>query len=746
MVRDPANKLMPGGWRNLRKIGTGDFAAVSLVERDGVRGAMKVATPSSSSAVERLRLECYSLKNISHPNIPEVLEDGTDSDEPYFVMQEAPGKTILEIVSNWSKVGRTFGCKEALQYIEDILSALIYMQSKHELVHRDIKDANVIIDLDKHNAMLVDFGFCKREGTSEMRDKDSFWRAGAARFSPPSKIDDPTLAVASHDIFATGVLAYRMLTGLFPWSAPADRGKKDYLRYVDSHPLVAPHELNSLIPIEVSNLVTRMLQLNDDERILGSDALTQCRELLELDYGSEISAPSLVSTDTYRHVVRDPIRGDIRITQEEYDVLNTREMQRLRWIRQLGLTNLVYPGADHSRLSHSIGTLERAEAIMRSIEVSDGTRLDSEFRRQVRMYALAHDVAHVTMGHTVEDQLSIFPRHDENLPRFERLVGDEISELGRTLEMTSFGRAVKARMDPSTGDLDDAVDHIVSGAVGADVLDYIDRDAYFCGLDHRADSALFRQFKLYAKENPGNRKLVSSNIGKYGVRTDRDFAVESLLSERYAMFLKVYSHSAKIAADALLGKMLLTAGSGRSGLNEIDYEWLGDESLLWKMSSSRKDDVRELASRLRNRNLPRGVFRGRLIPDNDRLEGATYRDVQEWMRSQDLNTPAGRAKLEREIAKRAGVEHWRVFVYSPAKAPGYKLANHWAQATSADRPAKESSNAAKDIARRHLALWEVWVFVADASEKERLAVAAASEDEIPRTNIIEQYRKTMTIF
>lgn len=744
MANELPSRSMPGGWRNLRDIGAGDFAAVSLVERDGVRGAMKVATLSSSS-VERLRLECSSLKSLDHSNIPHVIEDGTESDEPYFVMQEAPGKTILEVVNSWSRIGRTFGYVEALEYTQDILDALIYMQTTQELVHRDIKDANVIIDLENHAAMLVDFGFCKREGTSEMRDKDSFWRAGAARFSPPSKIDDPTLAVASHDIFATGVLAYRMLTGLFPWSAPADRGKKDYLRYIDSHPLVAPHELNTLIPVEVSNLVSRMLQLNDDERIRGAEALAQTRVLLQVDCGSEISAPALVSIDTYPHVVRDPIRGDIRITQEEYEILNTREMQRLRWIRQLGLTNLVYPGADHSRLSHSIGTLERAEAVMRSIEVSSGTRLDMEFRRQVRMFALVHDVTHVTMGHTVEDQLSIFPRHDENAPRFDRLVSSERSELGHTLARTSFGRAVRARMNPGSANQDDAVNHIVSGAVGADVLDYIDRDAYCCGLDHRADSALFRQFRLYAKENPGNRKLVSSNIGKYGVKTDRDFAVESLLNERYAMFLKVYSHSAKIAADAVLGKMLLTARSGRSGLNEADYEWLGDESLLWKMSSSRKEDVRELAYRLRNRQLPRGVFRGRLIPDNDRLEGATYREVQEWMRTQDLNTPAGRAKLEREIAKRAGIEPLRIFVYSPAKAPGYKLANHWAQATSADRPAKESSNAAKDVARRHLALWEIWVFVADASERERMAVASAAEDQIPRTNIIEQYRKTMSI-
>ncbi|MCH2111637.1 MAG: hypothetical protein MK213_02170, partial [Planctomycetes bacterium] len=69
----------------------------------------------------------------------------------------------------------------------------------------------------------------------------------------------------------------------------------------------------------------------------------------------------------FKHIVRDPVHGDIPLTAEEFQILDTPEMQRLRNVRQLGTAYLVYPGAQHSRFEHSVGTAHLASKMIQSI-------------------------------------------------------------------------------------------------------------------------------------------------------------------------------------------------------------------------------------------------------------------------------------------------------------------------------------------------------------------------------------------
>src|SRR5665647_2056127 len=658
------------GWSLVERLGEGDFAVVDAVERAGESGAMKQATSGNVSARERLRVEHDALALLDHPSIPRVIDADLDDDAPWFVMTLAPGHSALWVVDEWAKQGRVHGPIETLRFLSQLLSALQHMQETRELVHRDIKDANVIVDHATCHATLIDFGFCKRAGVSSIRDKDSFWRAGAARFSPPGKLDDPALAVASHDVFALGVIAYRLLTGLHPWSVGTADGLAAYKRHVRSNPLVLPHEENSMVPIEVSRLVGRMLQLSDEERITTAEAHDSTSSLLaDLESGSRSTRRATVQS--HPHVIRDPLRGDVRLTEYEYRLLNTPEMQRLRWIRQLGLTNLVYPGADHSRLSHSIGSLERAESMLRAIEMIEGIRVDADLREQTRLYALLHDVTHIAAGHTIEDQLGFFERHDENQGRFARLLGKEDSVLGSLLRSTVAGTVTIERLE-SPGSLgDDFVGQAVSSPVGADVLDYLDRDAFHCGLDHRVDSAIFRQLRLYARDNPSDRKLVSTTSGKYGIRVDREFAAESLLVERYAMFLKVYTHSAKLAADAMLGKALAELAGTRGSLKEAEFESLGDETLLQYLMASKKVLVSQTAARLKSRMLPRAVFRSRILGEDEQLNRLSYADAQQHAKEEGFDSYKGRRLVELALSRATKVDASRIFFYYPFRAPGF---------------------------------------------------------------------------
>ena len=198
-------------------------------------------------------------------------------------------------------------------------------------------------------------------------------------------------------------------------------------------------------------------------------------------------------------VIRDPVHGDVYLTHEEIAVLDTREMQRLRGVKQLGTAYLVYPGAVHTRFDHSIGTLHMAarviEAVNRSFELDARTcvGVSEAEARVIRIAALVHDVTHVPFGHSIEDQDGILQRHD-SAARFERMLGPG-TELGKTLHRLGIAGdvvnvlTVKGRIPPYWT-------QIVSGTFACDILDYLARDAYFTGLKLAVDPRVTSYFKI----------------------------------------------------------------------------------------------------------------------------------------------------------------------------------------------------------------------------------------------------------
>lgn len=722
-----------GSWQVVSRLGAGTFSPVHRVERDGMPGALKPANSGARDAAERLKIEADSLPLFDHPAIPKLLDQDLEADPPYIVMTVAPGVTLKERIDEWNAVGRVHGEVEALDIVTQLLEAVAHLHAR-EMVHRDIKDANIMFD--GETLSLIDFGFCKRNGQNDSRTGDSLWRAGAGRFAPLGKLENHALAVTGQDVFAVGVVAYRLLTGHFPFGTENDDIADLKRRYRSFRPPSA-HEVNRLVSLPFSRLIDEMLEMSDVTRISAMAALTQAVTLREPSkqfangtqgpiHGRIVRARRI----QFPHVIRDGVLGDIRITDQEYRLLATKSMQRLRWIRQLGLTNLVYPGADHSRLSHSIGTLGTAERMMRAIEDESGARIDTDVRIATRLYALAHDIPHIALGHTIEDQLGYFTRHDENAPRFDRLLGPE-TDTRKVLDASAEGRDVVDLLDPrTTGVKDSFVYQAVAGDVGADVLDYLDRDAYYCGLDHRVDTAILRQLTIQGRPQGRNQRVVSHVTGKYGIRIDRTFAIDSVLTERYAMFLKVYTHSAKIAADAVLDKAL-RAYAGRRSLPEADFEALGDEGLLRLLNA--RASSREYAKLLLERRLPRGVYRTRLAESLAPNESVLDHDaITDHLSSENLLSREGRTAAEARIAKTARVSSDQVFCYVPRAAPGFKRAQLWVS-SGASSP---SRHPATDLPNRHLKLWELWVFVATDDPDERAAVQRAAEDIIGLRNSV----------
>ena len=106
--------------------------------------------------------------------------------------------------------------------------------------------------------------------------------------------------------------------------------------------------------------------------------------------------------------VRDPVHGDIVIDPAAKSILATKAMQRLRGIKQLGLTHLVYPGCVHTRFDHSLGTYHMAKRLYQSSVDSSCC----EELAAVSCAALLHDASHMPFGHTLEEEFGLFGHHD----------------------------------------------------------------------------------------------------------------------------------------------------------------------------------------------------------------------------------------------------------------------------------------------------------------------------------------------
>src|SRR5260221_1176571 len=149
--------------------------------------------------------------------------------------------------------------------------------------------------------------------------------------------------------------------------------------------------------------------------------------------------------------ITDPVHGDIYITRLEKKFLDSPPLQRLRRVRQLGTTYLVYPGASHTRLSHSLGALRSAQDLLDAVieqrhgphpapDVFSQWAADpATYNKKVaeatvlaRLGALLHDMCHVPFGHSVEDDIGLLQPHDANTERFERLWA-QLYEAARTM-------------------------------------------------------------------------------------------------------------------------------------------------------------------------------------------------------------------------------------------------------------------------------------------------------------------------
>src|SRR5437899_1164654 len=206
--------------------------------------------------------------------------------------------------------------------------------------------------------------------------------------------------------------------------------------------------------------------------------------------GQGILIPRGMDLTPYK-TIRVAVSGDVKLNKLETEVIDTADFQRLRRIRQLGATYLVYPTALHTRFDHSLGTLEMAERMIFAIRSNrhnseDERNIPDEDEQIIRLLALLHDVTHIPFGHTLEDECSVFSRHDANTSRIQHFFGPDsaiakliVNRLGKAF-YDRFMRVYLVPKDQLASLQEDVyLYEIVNNTVCADLLDYLRRDCYF---------------------------------------------------------------------------------------------------------------------------------------------------------------------------------------------------------------------------------------------------------------------------
>lgn len=301
-------------------------------------------------------------------------------------------------------------------------------------------------------------------------------------------------------------------------------------------------------------------------------------------------------------VIRDPVWNTIRIDPVAASIIDTAPFQRQRYIRQLGLAHLVYPGATHTRFDHALGVYHLAVRAIRILKSGPPVPLEAwEGARLVPYAALLHDIGHYAFSHALEE---LEP---------ERIAGDheemsalffESPELTRAL--ASLGEdAVEEIFQIIKGEGDMALRGLVSGSLDLDKMEYLRRDARFCGVPYGEVDVERLLQGLALLQDP------ASGQWEVGVRAKSLSALESLLFAKYQMFRNVYWHHAVRAATGLYKRIVETAVEGGI-LSPLDLIGPTDEELLHDLGRRAKAVSGGVAERLCQRWLP--ALKNRKLP------------------------------------------------------------------------------------------------------------------------------------
>ena len=359
-------------------------------------------------------------------------------------------------------------------------------------------------------------------------------------------------------------------------------------------------------------------------------------------------------------IIRDPLWNTIRLDPTAVRIIDTAAFQRQRYIKQLGFAHLVYPGATHTRFDHAIGVYHLAVTALRRLrecgEVPDELWPEAAL---VPYAALLHDIGHYAFSHSLEELGSDMLPGDHEAVSARFFTSPELKEALSTLGEDAAQKIhalIQGRSENPFGGL-------VSGSLDLDKMEYLRRDARFCGVPYGEVDVdrLLQGFVILTDPETGASEM--------GVTEKTVSALESLLFAKYQMFRNVYWHHGVRAAAALY-KRIITEAVGAKILDAEELVGPTDEELLYETSRRAQQSDTEVGERLATRWLP--ALRARRLPKRAlEVTAAELGDrvVEDWVLSE---TSLKRA-VEDDLADEVGLEPGEVFIDFPAKRAMFQL-------------------------------------------------------------------------
>jgi HD superfamily phosphohydrolase len=320
-------------------------------------------------------------------------------------------------------------------------------------------------------------------------------------------------------------------------------------------------------------------------------------------------------------VIRDPVHDHIELDELALSLIDSPIVQRLRRIRQLGFSNLVYPGANHTRFEHSLGVYHLTRMLIDQVE--------EHRHKELLAAALLHDVGHGPFSHTTEHLIQRYTKkkHDDVEVLLRK---GEVSDVLKDNSISISAVARHIRGETSIG-------QIINSEIDVDKMDYLVRDAHYTGVAFGLVDHVRLIHEISFKEN----KLVL-NIG--GLQ-----AAESLLVSRFLMHPTVYFHHVSRIAESMCthaAECMIESGS----LSPAMLQRMDDAEFMMNMKSA-GGYAADVAGRLDERRLfKRALYVGFEVLNSDALK---FRDRV--------------SRVEKEIAESAGIEPGYVIVDIPER-------------------------------------------------------------------------------
>jgi uncharacterized protein len=237
-----------------------------------------------------------------------------------------------------------------------------------------------------------------------------------------------------------------------------------------------------------------------------------------------------------KKIINDPVYGFITIKSDLiFDIISHPYFQRLRYIKQLGLTDLVYPGALHTRFQHALGALHLMGRVLDNLRIK-GTEIDDREVEAAQIAVLLHDIGHGPFSHALEHSLLTGVKHES----ISFLLMAELNNQfhgALDLSLKIFQNSYKRKF----------FHQLVSSQLDIDRLDYLNRDCFFTGVMEGTIGV----DRIISMLNVHRDQLVVEEKGIY--------SVENFLNARRLMYWQVYLHKTTVSAERMMVNLIRRA-------------------------------------------------------------------------------------------------------------------------------------------------------------------------------------------